>query len=187
MLLPERPLWKLEVRALANRLRSPLANQNIDCPPQKKLKIENYWTRCWKWMLFWSRFHFTGDGAGASDGRKADKTRERLVFTGRVQGCGADVKFLSKQPFSIRMNYICRERHVGGIADRAAKKKEKKKKTPAKKPPRPPSETCISSSVVACLIGTLMDAFLTSVTGRRSARCDVDIWSEGCVVVNRHN
>lgn len=114
--------------------------------------MENYWTHCWKWEIFPSQFHFTGDGSGASGGRKADKTRERLVFTGRIQGCGADVEFLSKQPFSIRMTYFCREHHVGGIADHVAKK------------PRPPTEAFFFSAVVACLIGTLMDAFLTSVT-----------------------
>lgn len=46
---------------------------------------------------------------------KADRVRERLVFDGRIQGCGANMKFLSKQPFSIKMTYICRERGVGGI------------------------------------------------------------------------
>lgn len=46
---------------------------------------------------------------------KADRMRERLVFDGRVQGCGANMKFLSKQPLSIKMTYICRERSVGGI------------------------------------------------------------------------
>lgn len=35
-----------------------------------------------------------------------------------------DVKFLSKQPFSIRMTYFCSERHVGGIADHVAKKRQ---------------------------------------------------------------
>lgn len=38
MFLPKAPLWKLEVRALANRLWLPVANHNIDCPPQKNLK-----------------------------------------------------------------------------------------------------------------------------------------------------
>lgn len=118
--------------------------------------MENYWTHCWKWEIFSSQFHFTGDGAGASDGRKADKTRERLVFPGMIQGCGANVKFLSKQPFSIRMTYFCSERHVGGIVDHVAKK------------PQPPAEAFFffffSSAVVVCLIGTLTDAFLTSVT-----------------------
>lgn len=50
------------------------------------------------------------------------------------------------------MTYICRERHVGGIADHVAKK------------PRPPSEAFFFPTVVARLIGTLTDAFLTSVT-----------------------
>lgn len=30
--------WKLAVRTLTNRLKLPFANQNIDCPSQKKLK-----------------------------------------------------------------------------------------------------------------------------------------------------
>lgn len=46
---------------------------------------------------------------------KADRMRERLVFDGRVQGWGANMKFLSKQMLSIKMTYICRERSVGGI------------------------------------------------------------------------
>ena len=46
---------------------------------------------------------------------KADRMRERLVFDGRVQGCGANMKFLSKQALSIKMTYICREDSVGGI------------------------------------------------------------------------
>lgn len=41
--------------------------------------------------------------------------RERLVFNGKVQGCGANMKFLSKQLLSIKMTYICREHGVGGI------------------------------------------------------------------------
>lgn len=62
------------------------------------------------------------------------------------------MKFLSQQPFSIRMTYICREHHVGGIVDHVSKN------------PRPPSEAFFFSAVVARLIGTLIDAFLTSVT-----------------------
>lgn len=46
---------------------------------------------------------------------KADRMRERLVFDGRVQGCGANMKFLSKQHLSIKMTYIFRECSVGGI------------------------------------------------------------------------
>lgn len=50
------------------------------------------------------------------------------------------------------MTYICSERHVGGIADHVAKKAQ------------PSSEALFFSAAVARLIGTLMDAFLTSVT-----------------------
>lgn len=45
---------------------------------------------------------------------KTDGMRERLVFDGRVQGCGGNMKFLSKQPLSIKMTYFCKEQSVGG-------------------------------------------------------------------------
>lgn len=84
---------------------------------------------------------------------KADRMRERLVFDGRVQGCGANMKFLSKQPFSIKMTYICRERSVGGIgANRVAQK------------PLPPSAAFFFCAVVVCLIGTLMAVLFTGNT-----------------------
>lgn len=41
--------------------------------------------------------------------------RERLVFDGRIQGHGANMKFLSKQPLYIKMTYTCRKHSVGGI------------------------------------------------------------------------
>lgn len=49
---------------------------------------------------------------------------EKLTKQGRdwySLGGFRHVKFLSQQPFSIRMTYICRERHVGGIVDHVSK------------------------------------------------------------------
>ncbi len=81
---------------------------------------------------------------------KADRMRERLVFDGRVQGCGANMKFLSKQELSIKMTYICKELCVGGIeANHVAEK------------PLPPSAAFFFCIVVVCLIGTLIDVFFT--------------------------
>lgn len=78
--------------------------------------------------------------------------RERLVFDGRVQGCGANMKLLSKQPLSIKMTYICREHSVGGIgATHVAQN-------------RGPSAAFFFCTVVVCLIGTLMDVFFIGKT-----------------------
>lgn len=41
--------------------------------------------------------------------------RERLVFDGRIQDCGANMNFLSTQPLYIKMTYVCKEHSVGGI------------------------------------------------------------------------
>lgn len=112
---------KLEVLVVTDKLWCPFANKNIDRPTMKKLRSRNIGHTVGSESTFRASFCSHGDGAGASDGRKADKTRERLVFTGRGQGCGTNMKFFSKQPFSIKMNYICRERSVGGIAEHVAK------------------------------------------------------------------
>lgn len=102
--------------------------------------------------------------------------RERLVFDGRVQGCGANMKFLSKQALSIKMTYICREHGVGGIgANHVAQKL------------LPPSAAFFSSTVVVCLIGTLMDVFFIGKTELCSLQSEVDIWFEGCIFASCHN
>lgn len=56
--------------------------------------------------------------------------RERLVFDGRIQGHGANMKFLSKQPLYIKMTYTCRKHSVGGIG--ATHEAPPKLKTPPK-------------------------------------------------------
>lgn len=66
----------------------------------------------------------------ASGGGEADKTRLRSVSNG---GGGGNMKFLSKQPFSIRMTYIGRSHSVGVGGGRVWRAHHEKKRKDGEK------------------------------------------------------
>lgn len=84
--------------------------------------------------------------------------RERLVFDGRIQGHGANMKFLSKQPLYIKMTYTCGKHSVGGIG--ATHEAPPNLKIPQKKYVASLCNIFLCFAIV-CFIGVLMGVFLT--------------------------